>query len=97
VVGTEYVDEMQEPARQLVAVIGHVGSEIGVAAIRFHQRAVDVVAKVGGLEQCLLAVLPLFVLMPFGFGQAPLVNETLRTQLLDGGFDLVLARGQRPF
>ena len=82
-VGAEHVDEVQEPALQLVVVIGHVGGEIGVAAVRFHQRAVDVVAEGGRLEQRLLAILPLVVVVAFGLLQPALVDETLLAQFLD--------------
>ena len=70
VIGAEHVDEVQEAARQLVVVIGHVGGEIGVAAVRLHQRAVDVVAEGGRPEQRLLAVLPFAVVVALGLRRA---------------------------
>ena len=66
VVGTEHVEVAVEAALQLVVVVGDVAGEIGVAAVRFHQRAIDVVAEGGRAEQRLLAVLPLLVVVALG-------------------------------
>ena len=56
-IGAEHVDHVAEAAIELVLVIGDIGGEIGVAAVRLDQRTVDVVAIGGGAEQRLLAVL----------------------------------------
>ena len=82
-VGAEHVDEVLEAALQLVVVVGHVAGEIGVAAVRLQQRAVDVVAELGRLEQRLLAVLPLLVVVALGLLQPAFVDETLGAQRLD--------------
>ncbi len=61
-------------------MIGNVGCEIGVAAVRLHQRPVDVVAKVGGAEQCLLAVLLVLDRAALGRRQTALVDLLLGAQ-----------------
>src|SRR4029079_14368377 len=57
VVGAEHVDHVEEAAIDLVLVIGDVGREIGIAAVRLDQRTIDVVAIGGGAEQRLDPVL----------------------------------------
>ncbi len=95
VIGAEHVDEVLEAARQLVVMISHVGGEIGVAAVGLHQRAVDVVAERGRLEQRLLAVLPVAVVVALRLLQ-PLEHEPHCAQLRDRLGHLVLALRQRP-
>src|SRR6516162_1852652 len=58
-VGAPNVDEITKAAVELVLVIGDVGGEVGVGAVRLDQRTIDVVAERGGAEQQLLAVLPI--------------------------------------
>ena len=50
-VDAQHVDHGAEAAQILVVVIGDVGGEVGVAAVRLDQRPVDVVAELGGAEQ----------------------------------------------
>src|SRR5580698_9215372 len=45
------VDEAQKTAIDLALVIGDVGRKIGIAAVRFDQRAIDVVAELGRAKQ----------------------------------------------
>ena len=71
-VGAEHVDQIAEAAVELVLVVGDVGREIGVGAVRLDQRTIDVVAKGGGAEQRLLAVLVILDRPPpFGGGRRP--------------------------
>ena len=58
VIGAPDVDHELRAARHLVRVVGDVVGEIGVAAVAFAQRAIDVVAELGGAEQGLGAGLP---------------------------------------
>ena len=84
-----------KPRRELVVVIGHIGGEVGVAAVRLHERAIDVVAEVGGPEQRLLAILPVAVVVAFGFLQPAQKYQPLPAQLLDGLGHLILVARQR--
>ena len=45
VVGAPHVDHVAEAALELVPVVGDVGGEIGIAAVRLQQRPVDIVAE----------------------------------------------------
>ena len=90
-VGAPDVDHVEEAALELVLVVGDVGGEIGVAAVRLHQRPVDVVAEGGGAEQRLLAVLPILDRLALRRRQAALVDEALGAQVVDGLGDLVVA------
>ena len=56
VIGAPDVDEVAKAAIELVFVIGDVGGEIGIGAVRLHQRAIDIVAIGGGAKQRLLAI-----------------------------------------
>ena len=76
-VGAPHVDHVAEAALELVAVIGDVGGEIGVAAVRLHQRPVDVVAERGRAEQRLLAILPVLDRRALRRRQAALVDVAL--------------------
>ena len=96
VVGAEHVDHVLEAAQVLVAVIGDVGGEIGVAAVRLDQRPVDVVAIVGGAEQRLLAVFPLVGRLALGRLQPACVDHALLAQPVEGGVDLLALPVQRP-
>ena len=58
VVGAPDVDQVAEAAVELGFVIGDVGGEISVAAVRFLQRPVDVVAEIGRAEQASARGLP---------------------------------------
>src|SRR6516165_1869091 len=51
VVGPPDVDHIGEAASEFVAVIGHIGGEIGVAAIGLDKRSVHIIAELGGAEQ----------------------------------------------
>ena len=88
-VGAEDVDQVGETAVELVFMICDVRSKISVAPVRFHQRAVDVVAEVGGTEQCLLAILPILHRCALGRRQAPFVDVTRAPQRGDGFADLI--------
>ena len=89
VVGTKHIDHCLEAASELVAVIGDVAGEIGVAAVGLDQRPVDVVAEIGGAEQELLAVLPILVDLALGRRQPALIDEPLGLEVVDGLGDLV--------
>ena len=88
-VGAPHVDHAAETAVDLVLVIGDVRGEVRVAPVRFHQRAVDVVAEVGGTEQCLLAILPILHRCALGRRQAPFVDVTRAPQRGDGFAHLI--------
>src|SRR5207249_9762098 len=51
VIGAPNVDQGVKSAIDLGLVIGNVGGEVRVAAVRFHQRPVDVVAEFGRTKQ----------------------------------------------
>ena len=76
-------------AIELGLVIGDVGGEIGVAAVRLHQRPVDVVAEIGRAEQRLLAILPVLDRRALRRRQPALIDLALVAQLLDGRGDLI--------
>ena len=84
-----------EAASELVAVIGHVGGEIGVRAVGLHQRPIHVVAELSGAEQELLAVFPFLVDLALRRRQASCVDQPLRLQVGDRVGDLVVAVRQR--
>ena len=70
-------------------MIGHVGGEIGVAAVGLDQRAVHVVAERGRAEQKLLAVLPLLIDLPLRRRQPTRIDEAVRFEVGDGFGDLI--------
>ena len=78
------VDHGQEAPVDLRLVIGDVGGEIGVGAIRLLERAINVVAKIRGAEEGLLPILPIIGQLPLGGRQAPLVDDAPRRQVVDG-------------
>ena len=82
-VGAPDVDHPGEAARELGGVVGDVAGEIGVGAVRFEQRTIDIVAEARGAEQRLLAVLPVLHLRALGRRQAALVDEAARAQIAD--------------
>src|SRR4029078_9818417 len=59
VVGPPYVDQGRETTVHLGLVVGDVGGKIGIAAVRLHQRSIDIVTEVGRAKQRLLSVLPI--------------------------------------
>ena len=75
VIGAPDVDHRGKAALELRAVIGDVGGEIGVGAVRFEQRPVDVVAECRRAEQRLLAVLPILDRLALGRRQPALVDR----------------------
>ena len=84
---------------ELVAVIGDVGSEIGVAAVGLAQRPVDVVAEARGAEQRLRARLPIFGrrlaarrVEDSGVGKAAFVKPLERVGDFAAGDQLALGR-----
>ncbi len=77
-VGAPDVDEAQKAAIDLGFVVGDVGGEIGVAAVRFDQRPIDVVAETGRAEQRLLAVLPVLDRRAFGRLQTSEIDDAAR-------------------
>ena len=96
-IGAEHVDHVEEAAIDLVLMIGDVGGEIGVGAVRFDQRTIDVIAIGGGTEQRLDAVLVILDRLALRGRQAALVDVALGTQEIDGLGDLVVAGlDQRP-
>ena len=58
VIGAPHIDQIAEPAAELVVVIGDVAGEIGPRPIRFFQRAIDFVAELRRAEQGLRPRLP---------------------------------------
>ena len=95
VVGAPDVDHVAEAAVELRLVISDVGGEIGVAAVGFLQRPVDVVAEARGAKQRLLAVLVILDRRAFRRRQAAFINLSVRAQRFDGGADLVAPLDQR--
>ena len=96
VIGAQHVDHVLEAAQVLVAVVGDVGGEIGVAAVRLDQRPVDVVAVVGGAEQRLLAILPILGRLALGRLQPALVDHALLAQPVERQVDVAALPVQRP-
>src|SRR5438034_9667024 len=85
-------------AVELVFVVGDVGSEIGVAAIGFLQRTIDIVAIGGGAKQRLLTILIVLDRRTLGRRQTALVDVALAAQEFDGSCDLIgTALDQRAF
>ena len=91
VIGAPDVDQVAKAAVELVLVIGDVGGEIGVAAVRLDQRPIDIVAEGGGAEQRLLAVFPVLDRRALRRRQAALIDVALGAQEVDGLGDLVVA------
>ena len=94
-VGAPDIDHVAEAAVELVLVIGDVGREIGVAAVRLLQRPVDVVAIGGGPEQGLLAVLIILDRHALRRRQPAFIDVALGAQELDGIGDLVDVTGDQ--
>src|SRR4029078_13654678 len=88
-VGTPHVNHVRKTAVDLVLVVGDVGSKIGVAAIRFPQRPVHVVAECCGAKKRLLGVFPTLNGSGLGRRQASLVNIAPFAQLVDRAADEV--------
>ena len=89
VIGAPDVDQVAEAAVELRCVIGDVGGEIGVAAVRFLQRPVDIVAERGRAEQRLLAILPVLDRRAFRRRQPAFVDLAALAQPVDRRGDLV--------
>ncbi len=89
VIGAPDVDQVAEAAIDLGLVIGDIGGEIRIAAVRFHQRPVDIIAEIGRLEQNLLAVLPIVWQLPLRGRQPAFVDEALPAQEIDRISDLI--------
>jgi hypothetical protein len=70
-------------------------SEAKYAAVRFHQRPVDVVAEIGGAKQRLLAILPVLDRGALGRRQPALEHLALGAQPGDRRRDLIGAFDQR--
>ena len=94
-IGAPHIDHVVEAAVELGLVIGDVGREVGVGAVRLLQRPVHIVAKGGGAEQRLLAILVIFDRRAFRRRQAAFIDIALGAQSGDGGADAILAGGQR--
>src|ERR1700687_1599159 len=97
-VGAKDIDEVVKAAVELVLVVGDIGSKIGVAAVRFHQRTIDVVAIGGGAKQRLLAVLVIIHRRtPLWRRQTALIHIAFGTKIIDGcGDPVVSGFEQRP-
>ena len=79
-------------------MIGDVGCEIRIAAVRFLQRPVDIVAEIRGFEQRLLAILPILEIAALGRRQPAFIDFAALTQAFDRGSHFVtLALDQRTF
>ncbi len=87
-VGAQNVDQRGKAAQHLVAVIGDVGGKIGVAAIRFDERPVHVVAELGGAKQRLLAVFPVVGQLALRRVEPSLIDQALLAQPGQRLFDL---------
>src|SRR6185312_16670562 len=90
-IGAPHVDQIVEAAIVLVLVIGDIGGEIGVGAVRLDQRTIDVVAIGGGAEQRLDAVFVILDRLALRRRQAAFVDVALGAQEIDGLGDLVVA------
>ena len=75
VVGAPDVDQDGETPSELVPVIGHVGSKIGPAAVRFANRPVRVVAERGRTEQGLRPGFPILVRPALGLFEDAFVEQ----------------------
>ena len=83
VIGAPHVDQIEKATVDLGFVIGDVGGEIGVAAVRFLQRPVDIVAELSGSKQGLLAVFPILDGAALGRRQAAFVDQAFGAQTFD--------------
>ncbi len=96
-IGAPDIDQGAKTAIDLDLVIGDIGGKIGVAAVRFLQRPVDIVAESGRFEEFLLAILPILDGLALRRRQAPDIDEIRGAKLLDRGGDLIAAAlRQRP-
>ena len=96
-IGAPDVDQVAKAAVELVLVIGDVGREISVAAVGFEQRPIDVVAKGGGAEQRLLAILVILDRRALWRRQPAFIDVALGAEIVDGLGDAVVAGfDQRP-
>ncbi len=86
VVGAPDIDHYLRAARHLVGVVGDVVGEIGVGAVAFLQRAVHVVAELGGAEQGLGARLPIVGGFALGRFQHAFVDQAGLAQGFDRAF-----------
>src|SRR6185295_2549253 len=84
VVGPPYVDQGRETTVHLGLVVGDVGGKIGIAAVRLHQRSIDIVTEVGRAKQRLLSVLPILYRRALGRRQPSLVDIAGTPQGGDG-------------
>ena len=91
VIGAPDVDHVGEAAIDFGFMIGDVGGEIGVTAVGFFQRPVDVVAEIGRAKQRLLAVFPILDIAAFWRRQTAFVDVTFGPQPFDGGAHSVVA------
>ena len=91
-VGSEDVDQVTEPALQLVVVIGDVAGKIRVAAVRLLDRAIFIVTVGRRFEERLRAILPIRIVVAFGLLELTLVDQPFFSEFLDGGLDLDLCR-----
>ena len=94
-VGAPDVDQRIVAAVDLDLVICDVAREIRVAAVRFQQRAVDVVAELCRAEQCLVAILPVVGQLALGRREATDIDEVLGAQEINRRLDLVAALAAR--
>ena len=90
VVGAPDINHRLEAAPVLIAVIGNIRGEICPAAVRFTQRPIDVVTKLGGAEQCLRAWLPVVRRHALGRLQDALVDQPTRCHVGERLIDLAV-------
>ena len=91
-IGAPDVDQIAKAAVELVLVIGDVGGEVGVGAVRLDQRTIDVIAIGGGAEQQLLAVFPVLDRRALRRRQPAFIDVALGAQEIDGLGDACCCR-----
>src|SRR6476469_1112284 len=87
-IGTQYIDQFVETTPDLMARISDVGGKIGVGAVRFDQRPIDVITELSRTEKRLLTVLPVLRQFALRRRQAAFIDEAASAQILDGAVDL---------
>ena len=87
----EHVDQGIKATGQLIVVIRDIRREIGPAAVRLHDRAVNIIAVVRGFEQRLFARFPIFGQLAFGRLKRAAIDQTLAFQIVNRCFDAACA------
>src|SRR5450631_226773 len=91
VIGAENINHFGKTAFELILVIRDVGCKIGIRTIGLYQRSINIVAKRGGAEQGLLAILVVLNWPTLWRWQTAFVNVAFGTEVVDGLGDSVVS------